>query len=70
MKEEIIMSNIKSAFQDVFALWDKFIDHNYFTTEELQLLTKIKGVSIKTLNDALFARYGYRDWEQMHKEDN
>src|SRR5690554_4507586 len=42
-----------------------YIDAELFTEEELQLLTNINGYSVETLNDALFARYGYRDLEQM-----
>lgn len=63
------MSRIKEAFADVFELWDKLVEHDYFTPEELELITNINGTSTKTLNEALFARYGYRSWEQMHKED-
>ena len=62
------MSRIKEAFQDVFELWDNLVEHKYFTPDELQLLVKVNGLSMKTLNDAIFARYGYRDWKQM-KED-
>ena len=63
------MSRIKEAFADVFELWDNLVEHKYFTPDELQLLVKVNGLSIKTLNEAIFARYGYRDWEQMKKED-
>jgi hypothetical protein len=60
---------IKEAFQDVFELWDTLVAHEYFTPDELQLLVKVNGLSVKTLNEAIFARYGYRDWEQMKEED-
>ena len=63
------MSRIKEAFQEVFELWDTLVAHEYFTPDELQLLVKVNGLSMKTLNDAIFARYGYRDWEQMKEED-
>ena len=45
-----------------------YIDAELFTEEELRLLTNINGYNIETLNDALFARYGYRDLEQMMEE--
>ena len=63
------MSRIKEAFADVFELWDKLVEYNYFTPDELQLLTKVNGLSMKTLNDAISVRYGYKDWEQMKGED-
>ena len=63
------MSRIKEAFQEVFELWDTLVSYEYFTPDELQLLVKVNGLSLKTLNDAIFARYGYRDWEQMKEEE-
>lgn len=52
-------------YDDVNVLWDVLIDDDLFTYDELRLLTCINGLSIETLNDALYARYGYRDYEQM-----
>ena len=46
-------------------LWAELVERDLFTDKELQLLTNINGFSIETLNDAIFARYGYRDYEQM-----
>lgn len=53
---------------NVNELWDQLLDLELFTYEELQLLTNINGYSVETLNDAIFARYGYRDLEQMMEE--
>ena len=55
-------------FNDVNVLWDELLDLELFTEEELQLLTNINGYSVETLNDAIFARYGYRDYNQMMEE--
>lgn len=46
-------------------LYEKLIDGEYFTSEELSLITCINGYSIDTLNDCIYARYGYRDYSQM-----
>ena len=46
-------------------LWNELIERELFTHDELKLLTNINGLSIETLNDAIFSRYGYRDYEQM-----
>ena len=54
--------------EDVNKLWDKLIEQELFTEEELRLVTDINGYSVETLNDCIYARYGYRDLEQM-KED-
>ena len=56
---------MKKDFNDVNVLWDELLERDLFTYEELQLLTNINGYSVETLNDAIFARYGYRDFEQM-----
>lgn len=59
---------MKKDFNDVNVLWDALLDGDLFTKGELQLLTNINGYSIETLNDAIFARYGYRDLEQMMED--
>ena len=46
-------------------LFNELIERELFTHDELKLLTNINGLSIETLNDAIFSRYGYRDFEQM-----
>lgn len=46
-------------------LWDLLVEHNIATDNELQLITDINGYSIDTLNSVLYARTGYRDWEQL-----
>lgn len=51
-----------------YALWDLLVDGEYFTDDELILLTNINGLSIETLNDAIFSRYGFRDYDQMMEE--
>ncbi len=50
-------------------LWDELLEMELFTEEELKLLTNINGLSIETLNDAIYARYGYRDYEQMKESE-
>ena len=56
---------MKKDFNNVNVLWDELLERDLFTYEELRLLTNINGYSVETLNDAIFARYGYRDFEQM-----
>lgn len=49
-------------------LWDLLIEHGIATEDELQLVTAINGQNITTLNDVLYVRTGYRDWEQFEDE--
>lgn len=48
--------------------WDLLIEGEYFTEDELTLVTRINGYSIETLNDCIFARYGSRSIEQLTEE--
>lgn len=62
------MSNMKHYETEVIYLWDTLVDRGYFTDTELDLVTSINGYSVDTLNDCLYARYGYRDLDQMDSE--
>ena len=50
---------------NVNELWDNLINGEYFTEEELQLVNNMEGYSVETLEDAIYARYGLRDWDQL-----
>ena len=45
--------------------WGVLVDNGYFTQEELELITNINGYNVETLNDCIYARYGYRNLEQL-----
>ena len=45
-------------------LYDNLIEHGIATHEEILLVTKINGWNKDSMNDILFVRTGYRDWEQ------
>lgn len=51
-------------------LFDNLIDMGFFTEDELVLVTNINGSTVDTLNDCIYARYGYRSFEQMVNEDD
>ena len=59
---------MRKDFKDVNALYDELLERDLFTKGELQLLTNINGYNVDTLKAALFARYGYRDLQQMMEE--
>ena len=52
------MKNININDIDINLLYDILIDWDLFTSEELNLITKINGYNLKTLENCLFARYG------------
>ena len=49
-------------------LWDRLISEEIATEEELQLVTDIVGYTREAMYDVLFARTGYRNFEQMEAE--
>ena len=62
------MANMKHYQDDVIYVWDRLVDMGLFTDRELELITNINGYNIDTLNDAIYARYGYRSLDQMLDE--
>ena len=54
-----------SAFEEENKTWSYLVDNGYFTEEELQLITDINGYNMETLNDCIYARYGYRSLDQL-----
>lgn len=52
----------------VTELWDVLVEGDFFTERELKIITEMCGYNIDTLNRAIFARYGYRDYNQMMSE--
>lgn len=49
-------------------LWDYLINSGIATEQELRLITDIIGYSTDTLNEVIYARTGYRDYEQLINE--
>lgn len=52
--------------QDIDYLYQRLIDDEYFTEDELRLVTDVAGYSLETLNDCIYSRCGYRDFEQLY----
>lgn len=55
--------------EDTSRLFTNLIIDGFFTLEELSLITTINGYTVETLNDCIYARYGYRNYEQLIDED-
>lgn len=50
-------------------LWDRLIDDMIATEEELKLVTDINGYNEESLLSVLYARTGYRGFDQIDGED-
>lgn len=49
-------------------MWDKLYDDGIATQDELQLVTDIVGYTKEAMLDILYARTGYRNFDQMEDE--
>lgn len=50
--------------KDLNEYMENLIEYGIATGDEIILVTKINGWSIESLDDILYVRTGYRDWEQ------
>jgi hypothetical protein len=55
------------ANDEVGNLWDKLIELGV-SQDALQIITNINGYNTKTLNDVLYAKFGYRSIDQLEDE--
>ena len=53
---------------DVEAMWDFLLDYGIATDEEIQLVTDINGYKESTLEDILYVRTGYHNFDQCKEE--
>ena len=51
-------------------MWDYLITEGIATYDELCLVTSINGYKKETMLDVLYARTGYRDFEQVKSEQH
>lgn len=51
--------------EQVGKIYDYLIENELFKDGELSLLCCINGYSVDTLNSAIYARYGLRDFEAL-----
>ena len=49
-------------------MWERLVDDCIATNEEIQLVTDINAYTEETMLDILYARTGYRNFEQMEDE--
>lgn len=50
-------------------MYDYLVDNGIATDEEVKLVTQINGDNIDTYESILYARTGYRNFEQLEEED-
>ena len=50
-------------------MWDYLVETVGVSEETLQIVTAINGYSAETLRDVLYAKTGYRDFDQLEEEN-
>lgn len=53
-----------NAEKEYNELWDLIVNNGIATDDELDLIQRINGWRIETLEDVLYVRTGYRDLKQ------
>jgi hypothetical protein len=48
--------------------WDYLEENGIATKDELRLITNINGYSTGTMEDVLYAKTGYRSFDQLEEE--
>ena len=56
--------NLTTDEKEYNELWDLIVANNIATDDELDLIQRINGWRIETLEDVLYVRTGYRDAHQ------
>ncbi len=56
-------------FEKEMKIWERLEAEGIASDDEIRLVTDINGLSVETLNDILYARTGYRDFDQMDEEE-
>lgn len=46
----------------------ELLEYEWFTIQELELVTVINGYNEQALNDCLYARYGLHNYKQFKEE--
>lgn len=56
--------NLTNDEKEYNELWNLIVDNNIATDDELDLISRINGWRLETLEDVLYVRTGYRDLKQ------
>lgn len=50
-------------------MWTRLVDEQIATEDELALVADINGYTTETMLDVLYARTGYRDFDQLDEDE-
>jgi len=55
--------------QQLEKLWDLIVNDELATKQSLQLVTRLNGYTLETMEDVLYALTGYRSYEQFMENE-
>ena len=55
--------------QQIEKLWDLIVNYELATEQSLQLVTRLNGYTLETMEDVLYALTGYRSYEQFMENE-
>ena len=55
--------------QQIEKLWDLIVNYKLATVQSLQLVTRLNGYTLETLEDVLYALTGYHSYEQFMENE-
>jgi len=51
--------------QQIEKLWDLIVNYELATVQSLQLVTRLNGYTLETMEDTLYALTGYHSYDQF-----
>ena len=63
-------NNIKDNMnQQIEKLWDLIVNYELTSEQSLQLVTRLNGYTLETMEDVLYALTGYHSYEQFMENE-
>lgn len=59
---------MKTSEMSLSEKYDYLIEHECFTCDELHLAFHLNGYSTETLNNCIYVRFGFRDFQQLYED--
>lgn len=58
---------LNNSTDNITDKWDLLVEMG-ISEETLEIITSINGYNLQTLEDVLYAKFGYRSFEQLERE--
>lgn len=59
---------LNNSTDNITDKWDLLVEMG-ISEETLEIITSINGYNLQTLEDVLYAKFGYRSFEQLEREN-